>query len=146
MFLPKCTGYSQCVYQNGPVINSMQINAPVIVSAFTCFYQNALVIISLLEALCDLYRVLSLRYLKLYCYMGISTKWQIDVRTKNSLPPNIFGTPYFVSNSNPAYVAKVHVLLTVVRTTVCSIHLYLEHSNHEVLFLCHPRPPPYFLF
>ena len=124
----------------------MRINAPVIVSAFTCFYQNALVIISVLQALCDLYRVLSSRYLKLYCYVGIGTKWRIEVRTKNSLPPNIFGTPYFASNSNPANMATVPVLLTVVLTTVWLFHLYLEHSNHEVLFLCRPRPPPYFLF
>ena len=124
----------------------MRINAPVIISAFTCFYQNALVIISVLQALRDLYGVLSSRYLKLYFYVGISTKWRIEVRTKNSLPPNIFETPYFASNSNPTNVATVPVLLTDVLTTVWSFHLYLEHSNHEVLFLCCPRPPPYFLF
>ena len=56
-------------------MNSMRINAPVIVSAFTCFYQNTPVLTSALKALCDLYRVISSRYLKLYCYVGISTKW-----------------------------------------------------------------------
>ena len=57
--------------------------------------------------------------------MGTSTKWRIEVRTKNSLPPNIFGTPYFASNSNPANMATVPVLLTVVLTTVwyCSIYI-----------------------
>ena len=94
----------------------MRINALVIVSAFTCFYQNAPVITSALKALHDLYQVISLRYLKLYCYMGISTKWQIEVRTKNSLPPNFFGTTYFTSNSNPANMATVPVFFTVVLT------------------------------
>ncbi len=83
------------------------------------FYQKAPVIVSALKALCDLYHVISSRYLKLYCYVGISTKWRIEVRTKNSLPPIIFGTPYFASNSNPANVATVPVLLKVVLTTVC---------------------------
>ncbi len=92
-FLPKRTGHSQCVYQNGLVIISARINTPVIVSVFNCFYQNTPVIISVLQALRDLYCVLSSRYLKLYCYVGISTKWRIEVRTKNSLPPNIFVTP-----------------------------------------------------
>ncbi len=78
--------------------------------------------------------------------MGISTKWRIEVRTKNSLPPNIFGTLYFTSNSNPANMATVPVLLTVVLTTVRLFHLYLDHSNHEVLFLCRLSPQPYFLF
>ena len=128
------------------VINSMRINALVIVSAFTCFYQNAPVIISVLQALCNLYRVLISRYLKLYCYVGISTKWRIGVRTKNSLPPNIIGTPYFASNSNPANVAMVPVLLTVVLTTVWLFHLYLDQSNLEFLFLCRPHLQPYFLF
>ncbi len=146
MFLPKCTGYSQCVYQNAPVINSMRINAPVIVSAFTCFYQNKPVITSALKALRNLYHVLISRYLKLYCYVGISLKWRIEIRTKNSLPPNIFGTPYFTSNSNPANMTTIPVLLTVVLTTVWLFHLYLDHSNHEVLILCRPRPQPYFLF
>ena len=62
-FLPKRTGYSQCIYQNAPVIVSALVNTLVIVSALNHFYQNALVIVSALEALCDLYCILSLRYL-----------------------------------------------------------------------------------
>ena len=45
-FLPKCTGYSQCVYQNTPVIVGVLVNTPVIVSVLNCFYQNTPVIVS----------------------------------------------------------------------------------------------------
>ena len=55
-FLPKRTGYSQCIYQNAPVIVSALVNALVIVSALNHFYQNAPVIVSALKALCNFYQ------------------------------------------------------------------------------------------
>ena len=62
-FLPKCPGYSQCVYQKALVIVSALFNSPVIVSVLKRFYQNSLVIVSALKALCNLYHILSSRYL-----------------------------------------------------------------------------------
>ena len=66
VFFPKCTGYSQCIYQIAPVIVSALVYVPVIVSALVntliivsalnCFYQSAPVIVSALKAQHDFFQ------------------------------------------------------------------------------------------
>ncbi len=52
----KRAGYNRCVWFNAPVKTGALVNAPVIVSALNHFYQNALVIVSVLKALCNFYQ------------------------------------------------------------------------------------------